>query len=75
MFMHPLMLIATVSHPLLPYGLTQKVRQYKAASYCVLVIRQGKIVSVGEQSTKNGSDPLLVAIENYWRQNTRRQLW
>ena len=20
--------------------------------------------------TKNGSDPLLVAIENYWRQNT-----
>lgn len=29
-----------------------------------------KTYSVGEQMTKNGSDPLLVAIENYWRQNT-----
>ncbi|KMK08169.1 hypothetical protein ABW06_24830 [Pluralibacter gergoviae] len=26
---------------------------------------------VGEQSIKDGSDPLLVAIESYWRSNTQ----
>ncbi|HBM2917834.1 TPA: hypothetical protein LVK99_001924 [Klebsiella michiganensis] len=29
-----------------------------------------KAYSVGEQMITNGSDPLLVAIEDYWRQNT-----
>ncbi|EIY1381123.1 hypothetical protein ACYBYS_25330 [Klebsiella pneumoniae] len=37
---------------------------------CVTDKAGKKTYSVGEQSTKNGSDPLLVAIENYWRQNT-----
>ncbi|HDF5707071.1 TPA: hypothetical protein PC644_004281 [Klebsiella variicola] len=26
--------------------------------------------SVGEQTISNGSDPLLIALENYWRVNT-----
>lgn len=29
-----------------------------------------KAYSVGEQMITNGSDPLLVALEDYWRQNT-----
>lgn len=29
-----------------------------------------KAYSVGEQMVSNGSDPLLVALESYWRQNT-----
>ncbi|EJD6651181.1 hypothetical protein [Klebsiella pneumoniae] len=37
---------------------------------CVTDKARKKTYSVGEQMTKNGSDPLLVAIENYWRQNT-----
>ncbi|MCF6688273.1 hypothetical protein [Raoultella terrigena] len=37
---------------------------------CVTDKAKKKAYSVGEQMTKNGSDPLLVAIENYWRQNT-----
>lgn len=37
---------------------------------CVTDKARKKSYSVGEQMTKNGSDPLLVAIENYWRQNT-----
>lgn len=37
---------------------------------CVTDKARKKTYSAGEQMTKNGSDPLLVAIENYWRQNT-----
>ncbi|VUS88265.1 hypothetical protein SB6416_05569 [Klebsiella pasteurii] len=37
---------------------------------CVTDKARKKTYSVGEQMTKNGSDPLLVAIENYWRQST-----
>lgn len=37
---------------------------------CVTDKARKKTCSVGEQMTKSGSDPLLVAIENYWRQNT-----
>ncbi len=33
-------------------------------------IARRKTYTVGEQSISNGSDPLLVAIENYWRQST-----
>lgn len=29
-----------------------------------------KVYSVGEQTISNGSDPLLIALENYWRVNT-----
>ncbi|AIR01958.1 hypothetical protein LG71_19570 [Pluralibacter gergoviae] len=38
---------------------------------CVTDKAKVKTYVVGEQSIKDGSDPLLVAIENYWRQNTQ----
>ncbi|WP_323113142.1 tail fiber domain-containing protein [Klebsiella variicola] len=37
---------------------------------CITDSAKKKTYSVGEQSVSNGSDPLLVAIENYWRQST-----
>ncbi|MGN2428618.1 hypothetical protein [Klebsiella electrica] len=37
---------------------------------CITDAAKKKTYAVGEQTIKNGSDPLLVAIENYWRQNT-----
>lgn len=38
---------------------------------CITDKAKVKTYVVGEQSIKDGSDPLLVAIENYWRQNTQ----
>lgn len=32
---------------------------------------KAKVYAVGEQSIKDGSDPLLVAIESYYRQDTK----
>ncbi|MCP5629324.1 hypothetical protein NL291_27460, partial [Klebsiella pneumoniae] len=37
---------------------------------CITDSAKKKTYTVGEQSISNGSDPLLVAIENYWRQST-----
>ncbi|EPY4590959.1 hypothetical protein ACXDLC_000863 [Klebsiella variicola] len=37
---------------------------------CITDSAKKKTYSVGEQSVSNGSDPLLVEIENYWRQST-----
>ncbi|EIV6853061.1 hypothetical protein L9335_004886 [Klebsiella aerogenes] len=37
---------------------------------CVTGKGNKKTYQVGEQSVSNGSDPLLTAIENYWRQDT-----
>lgn len=37
---------------------------------CVTGKDNKKTYQVGEQSVSNGSDPLLTAIENYWRQDT-----
>ena len=37
---------------------------------CITDSAKKKTYTVSEQSISNGSDPLLVAIENYWRQST-----
>lgn len=41
---------------------------------CVTGKDNKKTYQVGEQSVSNGSDPLLTAIENYWRQDTKASL-
>ena len=38
---------------------------------CITDTAKEKSYIVGEQSIKDGSDPLLIAIEGYWRQNTQ----
>lgn len=38
---------------------------------CITDVSKQKTYVVGEQSIKDGSDPLLVAIESYWRTNTQ----
>ncbi|WP_297200378.1 hypothetical protein [uncultured Pluralibacter sp.] len=38
---------------------------------CITDTSKKKSYAVGEQSIKDGSDPLLVSIESYWRQNTQ----
>ncbi|HID4503072.1 TPA: hypothetical protein ACXEWC_002427 [Klebsiella pneumoniae] len=37
---------------------------------CITDSAKKKTYAVGEQFISNGSDPLLVAIETYWRQST-----
>ena len=37
---------------------------------CVTDSAKKKTYTIGKQSISNGSDPLLIAIEEYWRINT-----